>query len=173
VDLSGNQRITGTVNQGTPAATANRWPVQLSDGTSVEAVKAASTSPALADPAAVVNLSPNPSPVCTSVQSVNQTTGTTVITGTASQFLYICSIVLVSATAQNISVVEGTGTVCATGIAALVGGTTASVALAANGGFSSVAGLPWMKSKTAADNLCILQSGAGNVSGTITYTSRP
>jgi hypothetical protein len=167
--------ISGTItaNQGTPAATANRWPVQITDGTNLGVVKAASTSPALADPAQIVNLSPNPSPVCTSVQAVNQTASTTVITGTASQFLYVCSIVLVSATAQNISVVEGTGTVCATGIAALVGGTTASVALAANGGFSSVAGLPWMKTKTAADNFCVLQSGSGNVSGTITYVSRP
>ncbi len=43
VTLSGTSPVSGTViaNQGTPAATANRWPVQLTDGTNLAAVDAA------------------------------------------------------------------------------------------------------------------------------------
>jgi hypothetical protein len=136
-------------------------------GTNCATVEAASTSPALADLPLVVAQSPNPAPMCTSVIAVNQTTSTDLKTFT--NFGYICSIVLVSATAQNLSLVEGTGTVCATAIAALVGGTTASLAVSANGGFSAVAGIPWLKTQTTAHHLCLLQSGAGNVSGIITY----
>lgn len=110
-----------------------------------------------------------PGNLCTNTVAINQTTSTTVITGTSGQRIYICGIVLVSATAQNISVVEGTGTVCATGIAALIGGTTASVALAANGGFSAVSEHSWMATQVNTNNLCVLQSGAGNVSGIISY----
>ena len=106
---------------------------------------------------------------CTLIVAINQTTGTTIITGTASQRIYICSILLVSATAQNVSIVEGTGTVCATGITALYGGTTASIALAANGGFAQASPKPFISTQVTANGLCILQSGAGNVSGSISY----
>lgn len=129
--------------------------------------KAASTAPALTDPSVVVAQSPNANPVCTGVIAVNQTTSTDLKTFT--NFGYICSIVLVSATAQNVSLVEGTGSVCATSIAALIGGTTASMALAANGGFSAVADRPWLQMLTTAHHLCLIQSSTGNVSGIITF----
>jgi hypothetical protein len=110
--------------------------------------------------------------VCTSVASINQATSTTVVTGVAGQRVYICAVFLLSATAQSVSVVEGTGTVCATGITGLIGGTTASVSLAANGGFAMTAASPWLRLQTVANDLCILQSGVGNVSGTLTYQSQ-
>ncbi|MGV1035332.1 MAG: beta strand repeat-containing protein [Microbacteriaceae bacterium] len=54
------QTGTWTVAQGTPTATpANRWPVQLSDGTTLSKVVAASTAAAATDPALVVAVSPN------------------------------------------------------------------------------------------------------------------
>jgi hypothetical protein len=117
--------------------------------------------------AALAQASVNPIPQCTSSVAINQTASTDLATLT--NFGYICSMVLISATAQNVSLVEGTGSVCATGTAALVGGTTASIAVGANGGFSSVAAFPWLKMKTSADHLCLFQSGTGNVSGIITY----
>jgi hypothetical protein len=76
--------------------------------------KGASTSPALTDQSVVVVESPNPSPVCTGVIAINQTTSTDIKTFT--NVGYICSIVLISATAQNVSLTEGTGSVCATGL---------------------------------------------------------
>lgn len=48
-----------TANQGTAAATASAWPIKLTDGTNVTAVKAASTAAIATDPSAVVALSPN------------------------------------------------------------------------------------------------------------------
>lgn len=50
---------TVTSNQGTPNSLANKWPVQITDGTNSAAVKASSTPPVAADPALVVVLSPN------------------------------------------------------------------------------------------------------------------
>jgi hypothetical protein len=119
-----------------------------------------------ANPVNVTSTS-TPTPQCSSVIAINQTTSTDVKTLTNNG--YICSVVLVSATAQNVSIVQGTGSVCATSGVALMGGTTASMAFAANGGISSVAGTPWLKTTTTAQHLCVLQSSTGNVSGVITY----
>lgn len=49
----------GAVNQGTANTAANGWPVKVTDGTNVGAVKAASTAPLATDPAQVMSISPN------------------------------------------------------------------------------------------------------------------
>lgn len=107
---------------------------------------------------------------------ISQTTGTQLVTGTASERVYICSISLVTATAQNIALVDGTGSVCATSPTGLLGGSTAATGqnFGANGGWV----LPYnpyayAKTSTDADNVCLLQSGAGQVSGVLTYVSIP
>jgi hypothetical protein len=137
------------------------------DGTNSATVKPASTSPATTDTALVVTQSPTPNDACPNVIAVNQTASTDLLTATNK--LHICSIILASAAAQNISLVEGSGTTCGTGTVALIGGTTASLALAANGGFSAIADRAWLTMQTSAHHLCLLQSGSGNVSGVITY----
>lgn len=174
VDPTGTtiQPVSGTVQPGNTANTTP-WLASIAEGGNTAQVMAASTAPATTDPALVVAQSPTPAPVCSSFVAINQTTSTQLVTGTASQVLYICSVLVVSATAQNVSLVAGTGAVCATSIEGVIGGTTASVALAANGGFSQAAAGPFLKTTTAADNLCLLQSGAGNVSGMISYRSAP
>ena len=111
-------------------------------------------------------------PACNKVINITQTATTDVYTFTG--FGYICSIMLVSATAQSIGIDEGTGTTCETSGTALIGtsstsSATPTLALAANGGFSMVSGIPLMKMQASADHICVLQSGSGNVSGTITY----
>lgn len=107
---------------------------------------------------------------------INQVTGTQLITGTASERIYVCSFQAVTATAQNIALVDGTGSVCATSPTGLLGGSTAATGwnFAANGGIV----LPptrdsWTKTSTDADNVCLLQSGAGQISGSLTYISIP
>jgi hypothetical protein len=50
-----------------------------------------------------------------------------------------------------------------------MGGTTASIAVAANGGWTLTSARPFMVTKTTADHLCLLQSGAGNLSGFLSY----
>jgi hypothetical protein len=96
----------GTVTQGTPNTAANAWPVKVTDGTNITAVKAASTAAVATDPAAVVSLSPNsPIPTGSNVigaltanQTVNeaQINGVTPlmgngVTGTGSQRVTIAS----------------------------------------------------------------------------------
>ena len=106
--------------------------------------------------------------------SVNQTANTRLVTGTAAKKIFPCSINLVSATAQNIALVEGTGTTCGTGTAGVLGfgGATAATGwnLAANGGLTYGNGASALGSEgTAADDLCLFQSGTGQVSGGLSY----
>ena len=115
------------------------------------------------------NLRTNGLSACNKVINVTQTATTDVHTFTG--FGYICSIVLVSATAQNIGIDEGTGTTCETSGTALIATSSTSaatpqMALAANGGFSFSSGL---RTQASADHLCVLQSSTGEVAGTITY----
>jgi hypothetical protein len=104
--------------------------------------------------------------------AINLTAGGQLITGTSSKQTYICDLDLVTATAQNIALVSGTGTVCATGIHAMAGGTTAATGwnFSANGGLTKgIGGFYVYSTTTAADNVCLLLSGTGQVSGSLTY----
>jgi hypothetical protein len=160
-----------TVILGTGAATIGA--LTANQSVNVAQVGATAITAPTTQPTAAVAAIPVRQPMsCTSYASFSQTASAS-ITGTSAQFFYICGVVVVSATAQSFSLVEGTGTNCATGVAGVIGGTTASVALAANGGFSSVSGQPWIKTATTGNNLCVLQSGAGNLSGTISYIKAP
>lgn len=146
---------------------------KLTDGANQLPVKTG-VAAGTGDNAIPVAISPNPAPECTKFIALNQTSGATVITGTASQFIYICSVIIGSATAQNFSIIEGTGTVCASGTPiGVIDGTTAGFPVSATGGFTAVASRPWLKGRTAADNICVVQSGSGHIGGVITYASAP
>ncbi len=170
---------TGASGSGIPRVTiANDSQVKAWDGTNSVTVKAASTTPVAADTALVVGISPNTlgcagqSLANTKKAALSQTASAQIITGVASKQTYICSIVIFSATAQSVNFIEGTGTTCATGGAGLTGGTTAAtgMSLAANTGVSHGNGTGLTTfTATAADNVCLLQSGSGQVSGVIIY----
>ena len=153
VDGSGvTKPVSGTVtaNQGTPA----NWAVNEAQigGSNV-----------IADPCQQLSRS---------VALINLTAGGQIITATASKQTYICSLNIVTATAQNIALVEGTGTTCGTGTAGMAGGATAATGwnFAANGGMTFGNGGRWLfKTATAADNVCLLLSGTGQTSGSVTY----
>lgn len=85
----------------------------------------------------------------------------------------ICSMSLGSIGGSDFSVVEGTGTTCATNITAMAGGTTAAsgFGLAANGSPVQVGGGigPIMSTKTIGDNVCLIISGTGPLAGVISY----
>src|SRR5581483_130683 len=192
---------TGAGGSGIPRVTvSNDSALKLWDGTNTAAVKAASTAAVATDTSVVVALSPN-SPVpagsnligavnedrggtalvadpcqanAKSYVSINQTANTQLVAGTSSKKIYPCSIHLVTATAQNVALVEGTGTTCATGTAGVTGfgGATAATGwnLAANGGIAYGDGSAALGAEgTAADNLCLFQSGTGQVSGGLSY----
>ena len=111
--------------------------------------------------------------VCDTSVVISLTADTQLVTGVAAKKIYICAIDLVVGAADNVALVEGTGTTCATGIAGLAGGTTAATGwnFAANGGLAQGTGVGViLQTATAADNLCILRSSAAQVSGHIRYT---
>lgn len=91
--------------------------------------------------------------------------------------IYICGIVLVSAHAQAFSLLEGTGTTCATGKRPVIGAWRPDDAfvMAANGGFSAVAAFPWISTQNPGNNLCLVQTSrtSGSVSGVISYRAGP
>ncbi len=104
--------------------------------------------------------------------AISQTTGTQLFAGTASNRTYVCSVHVLSATAQNIVLVSGTGSVCASSPHAMIGGTTAATGwnFAANSGVVLGDGSATVaKSTTDADNICILMSSTGQLSGVLSY----
>ena len=107
---------------------------------------------------------------------ISQATGTQLLTGTASNRTYVCNVTVMSATAQNIALVSGTGTVCATSTAAMIGGTSAATGwnFAANGGIVlGDGGFSIAKSSVDAHNVCLLMSSTGQVSGVLGYVVAP
>ena len=145
--------------------------VRLTDGTNPSVFTASAGSALTTNAALVVAVSPNPTAVCNSRIAINQTASADILTSTNK--IYICSIDLVIAGAEQVSIIEGTGTVCATGTAALWGGTTADAThgmpFGVNGGFSKTAERPFAQTLTTADHLCILKSGANLLAGAIWY----
>lgn len=107
---------------------------------------------------------------CPSTAPISQATSTDI--HTMSTKGYICSIVLVISDAESIALIEGTGTVCASGTAVLIGSATVAngMPVSANGGFSAVSATPWLQMVNSADHLCLLQSGSGRLAGVITYS---
>jgi len=109
-----------------------------------------------------------------SYASISQTANTQLVAGTASKKIYICSIHVLAAAATNVAVAEGTGTVCGTGSTGVsgFGGATAATGwnFAANGGIALGNGDSSLGAEgTSGDNLCIFNSGSGQVSGGISY----
>lgn len=121
--------IASGVTQGTAAASAGAWPVKVTDGVNVSAVKAASTAAVVGDPSAVVALSPN-SPVPTgtnTIGSVKVTDGTNVAAVTAglavkTDMTSIAGTAVSAAAAgvQKVGVVGNTGVVLDAATAAAV-----------------------------------------------------
>ena len=106
--------------------------------------------------------------------SISQTANTQVVGGTAAKKIYVCSIHVVAAAAANVAVVEGTGTACATSTTGVsgFGGATAAAGwnFAANGGIALGNGDSSLGAEgTSGDNLCVFNSGSGQVSGGISY----
>lgn len=148
---------------------ASMTPVQVSQATAGNLN--ATVSPASGDPCATTTHH---------FVSINQTTSAQLFAGTSSEKTYICSINLVVAGTENMALVEGTGSVCATNIAGLAGGTTAATGwnLVANGGLviagggHTALGPPDSDSHATAANVCLLESGSDQVSGQVQYVQK-
>lgn len=101
----------------------------------------------------------------TSLQLVGLSTG---------KVIYVCSLALIGSTATVFSLTSGIGTACATSAAAVMGSSTATngISLAANGGLTLGSGAGTVAIAPASSELCIIQSGAGNLSGNITVVQQ-
>lgn len=110
-----------------------------------------------------------------SYMPISQTANTQLFAGMSAKKTYVCHFFIVGADAENTSLVSGTGSVCATNIAPMIGSTTAAAGpnSGANGGYSiGNGGYAVAISAANADNVCLLQSGSGRVSGVMTYVSQ-
>ena len=107
---------------------------------------------------------------------ISQATSTQIISGTSAQKIYVCSFALISSPGENVNLIEGTGSVCATGSTAMLGSTTAAngLSIPANGGLThgSGAGTVAGAVATPADNVCLTQSGTARVSGVLSYVKQ-
>lgn len=114
--------------------------------------------------------------VCDQWTPISLAADTKLVTAGTNMFVYICSIGVVAGTADNFSVVEGTGAACVTGTAAVIGGSTAATGMlmAANGVFTNGSGTGAIaRTAVAGDDVCILRSSAGPLSGNISWTKQP
>jgi len=103
--------------------------------------------------------------------------GQLVTAGNANMFVYICSFVFgnSNAAAQPVSIVEGTGSTCATNTLGVIGNTTAAGGLAipisntinSGSGTGAIA-----KTAVAGDNVCLF-TGGGPIGGSISWTTAP
>lgn len=113
-------------------------------------------------------------PFCDSTVPISITTGTTtlIVTGVSGRHVYICHLDLVTAIANNVAVITGTGATCGTSTAGVFGGTTAANGwnFAANGGIALGMGIGMVgRTETTGDSICIITSAAGPLAGSIVY----
>ena len=106
---------------------------------------------------------------------VSQTTRTVVIAAVSAKKNYVCGIDIVAAAAEVFNLIEGTGTTCQTGSAAIVGSTTAAngMSFAANGGYAKGNGsgtIYW--GKTANVDTCIVPSSTNRLAGSIDWVQQ-
>ena len=177
-DASGTTQNVAEIND---ASNNCVFPNAITDGGGAAnraAVKGPSTPPVATDPALVVTQSPNGLGCAgagianTTSTPVSITAGTQIITGASSKQTYICSINLVAGSADNVALVEGTGSPCGTSAVGMAGGSTAATGwnFAANGGLTLGNGLGIVaRTATTADNVCLLVSSGAQVSGTIIW----
>ena len=141
----------------------------ITDGVRYAAIMPPNVSPTPAQTPIVVTPSPIPSLQCPFVAPINQSATTQIVTNPGGKALHICSLFVLSAAGQSISLSEGTGSVCGTAATFLFGGSGGSAAVPANGGVFGLSSTITIPMQKAGDNLCLIQNSSGNVSGFVSY----
>lgn len=165
VEVMGVNAFVTNANGNGQALMANSSPVVIASNQSAVSVNTSSWggTAVVANPCLTGTISYIPISQATSTQLASL--------GGSSKKNYVCALAVVGSDAENVSLVEGTGTVCATTPAAIIGGTTAANGLnmAANGGITLGNGAAPVAagSLTSLNNVCLFQSGSGRVSGTL------
>ena len=101
------------------------------------------------------------------------------VTGVSAKKIFVCSISLIVPSAVSVSLAEGSSSTCGTSSQAAVIGVATSgtasqgMALAANGGLTLGNGGGTVASTaTAANYLCLFQSGVAQIAGNLTYVQQ-
>lgn len=158
--------VSATVSQGTAANLKTAAVAYAGTGDANDATHPIFVSPGSADPCFTNAKSYKP---------INLTANGELVALSGTTKIYICSMLIVSDTEQNINLVEGTGSVCATGTAGVLGGATAATGpnLAANSGWAIGSGTGTVAATaTGGDALCLFTSSTGQISGHITYVQK-
>jgi hypothetical protein len=178
-DATNGAKVQGTVtaNLGTigAAATSANQTTELASLASID-TKVGSAIPTQATSVPIGGVSNDP---CSYAAKTNlpisfQTTSITQqIALSGSTKIYVCSLSLIASAATVFSVTGGTGTNCGTP-AALIGTTSAThgLSLAANGGMTLGNGAGTVAVTAAGSELCLVQSGAGDLVGNLTYVQQ-
>lgn len=111
---------------------------------------------------------------------ISTASGTTaLVAGVSAKKVYVCSLSLISPTAVSVSLSEGSGTTCGTSaqagvIGVATNGTAANgMPLAANGGLTlGNGGGTVAATATAANYLCLFQSGTAQLAGNLTFVQQ-
>jgi hypothetical protein len=113
-------------------------------------------------------------PVSDTYAAINISTNTTtlIVTGVSGRHIRIGAMNLMTALANNVALISGTGATCGTGTAGVAGGTTAASGwnFIANGGLTLGTGLGTvLKTVATGDSLCLVTSVATQLSGGVSY----
>jgi hypothetical protein len=102
-----------------------------------------------------------------------------VVTGVSAKKIYVCSLALVAPSAVSVSLAEGSSSTCGTSNqAGVIGAATNEsssngMAIAANGGLTLGTGTGTVAATaTAANYLCVYQSGTAQLAGNLTYVQQ-
>jgi hypothetical protein len=104
--------------------------------------------------------------------AISQTASARLIQAESNRRVFICSLIVISQDAEGLSLVEGTGSTCGTGTAAIVGATTQGngMQVGANGGFQMGNGQGTVALQNfPSSDVCLLQTGTGRVAGVLTF----
>jgi hypothetical protein len=153
-------------------------------GTLIAIAKAIATNTGVAIPAGAnvigyVSNDPCAQAAKTNV-AISTASGTTaLVTGVSAKKIYVCSLSLIAPSAVSVSLAEGSSSTCGTSNqAAVIGvatnGTAANgMPLAANGGLTlGNGGGSIAITATAANYLCLFQSGTAQIAGNLTYVQQ-
>lgn len=107
--------------------------------------------------------------------SVTTATTTKIMTGAAGTKIYLCYLLLNSAIANNVAVVEGTGAACGGSTTGIVGGATAAngLSIPAAGNVAMLANFSAVGvTAVSADNVCLITSSVGPLAGVAVFAQQ-
>lgn len=181
VDASGNLKVIGTgVAQASATSGQTLSPVGCAATTAARAISNGNTDILNCDTSGQLRVVQSADPCLAGAKTTaafSQTSVANIITASASNKNYICSILInANGGAEIFNVVEDDTSGCGSPTAALVGSTTAAngVSVAQLSGWSASGGGGTLLAGLATNRYtCITQSGSNRISGYITYVQAP